>query len=1065
MQVSVIIAVYNRASILPLLLEQWRIVDQFTYYEYELIFSDDESTDESVAILEAATGLPMKVIKNKHGGAAKARNHAYQYATGEIVIFTGDDIFPTNNFVNEHYESYLNNGKNIAMLGRIDWKDGIQMNHLMKHITDIGCEQFGFVGMKPHDFVDFRHFYTSNISVSREKLQELDCLFDQTFKKYGFEDIELGYRLYKNGVKILYNPNALAYHDHVYASVDRFCDRQKSAGEELNTFKRLHPGMRPEEIKLDLDEFHEQYDRYVMSNKIIDLLGDTSRLMIFVMKQCTKILEKALQIVDHNAIRKICSYLYRVIFKYYMYLGIAYGGKKGGKYSNYKAQRFVIRYLLFGKSQIFYDVDNHFTEEGSVKYHTSGEKYVNLKLNMQDKPIGRIRLDPLDRNCKVELQYARAYINENSFEDISFEFTNATSHSEGIRYNFSTVADPILISTYLPVKTTQIEIQLRMNYLLPKRIWGVFKRTIPLFVKVVAKSIKYLRKRLKNEGAGLSELRIVDHKEKRYLWITIDGPDQDLNELIHRYQSICMIFKDVQIQAYESDNKKYEEYVYRITDVKNAIDPIQFMNAVFGLLLFQLDYMIVSDGLDYFPQVLGSSLEDTLIFSKKYMPVEDGLKDAIGKMIRIPGIRRLQDRFNLLNSFPELKTISNIVYNDQLREIRFNRQIEMRRLQKQKPLIFVLPVFMAVGGVERNTIEIMDRLQDDYDFVVITFESHRHEQGSLFYQVAELCLSYIDLAEISSFDYYLYILEIIKYSYDPNLIWICNSSPWTMENSKQLRLLFNDIPIVVQDVYDYNYGWIEYYNRPEIQSYDRFIAINRKIRDKFITTNGIKPDIIDLVYSAVDTDKIKDSIALFDRMDVLKKHNLNPEKQHFAFIGRFTEQKQPLKVFELAKYVVESHNNVDFVMVGDGELSVEVEDHIEKFGLGDRIHRIKYIPTVSEFIKAIDGLVIVSLFEGLPIVMIEAMCIGTPVLSTDVGDVAFFVNENHNGVIAKSHAIDDIKWSFDQLYADLNKYKTNARESIQKSTSFFSSQRSAGLMKESFKRAEAQYQFKVREAR
>ncbi|MGD5763666.1 hypothetical protein QUU53_22525, partial [Xanthomonas citri pv. citri] len=107
----------------------------------------------------------------------------------------------------------------------------------MKHITDIGCEQFGFVGMRPYEIVDFRHFYTSNVSVSRKKLQQLDQLFDTTFKKYGFEDVELGYRLHKVGVQIIYNPVALGFHDHIYDSVVKFCRRQHSAVEELNTFK------------------------------------------------------------------------------------------------------------------------------------------------------------------------------------------------------------------------------------------------------------------------------------------------------------------------------------------------------------------------------------------------------------------------------------------------------------------------------------------------------------------------------------------------------------------------------------------------------------------------------------------------------------------------------------------------------------------------------------------------------------------------------------------------------------------------------------------------------------
>ena len=57
---------------------------------------------------------------------------------------------------------------------------------------------------------------------------------------------------------------------------------------------------------------------------------------------------------------------------------------------------------------------------------------------------------------------------------------------------------------------------------------------------------------------------------------------------------------------------------------------------------------------------------------------------------------------------------------------------------KSKPVVFVFPIFLAVGGVERNTIEIMRQLNDRFDFVVVTMERLRPEQGSLAAQAIEI---------------------------------------------------------------------------------------------------------------------------------------------------------------------------------------------------------------------------------------------------------------------------------------------------------------------------------------
>lgn len=222
MDVSVIFATYNREDVLDRVFAAWRQVDLKTKYEYEIICSDDASSDNTVEIIKSASDLPIKLLQNEKGGAAKARNAALKIAKGKIVIFTGDDMFPEPDFVNQHFENYLKFGEKIATLGRIEWHPELDMNYLMYHITNIGCEQFGFIGLPAYQLIDYRHFYTSNISVPMSQLQALDQFFSTEFDKYGFEDIEFGYRLEKNGMKIYYDPDIVITHHHIYDSVKKF---------------------------------------------------------------------------------------------------------------------------------------------------------------------------------------------------------------------------------------------------------------------------------------------------------------------------------------------------------------------------------------------------------------------------------------------------------------------------------------------------------------------------------------------------------------------------------------------------------------------------------------------------------------------------------------------------------------------------------------------------------------------------------------------------------------------------------------------------------------------------
>ena len=89
-QFSVIIPVYNRAAILPLVIESVRAQ---TFFEFELIIVDDGSTDETSVIADnyAAEDSRIRVIHQANGGVCKARNAGLDAANGEYIVFLDSD--------------------------------------------------------------------------------------------------------------------------------------------------------------------------------------------------------------------------------------------------------------------------------------------------------------------------------------------------------------------------------------------------------------------------------------------------------------------------------------------------------------------------------------------------------------------------------------------------------------------------------------------------------------------------------------------------------------------------------------------------------------------------------------------------------------------------------------------------------------------------------------------------------------------------------------------------------------------------------------------------------------
>jgi glycosyltransferase involved in cell wall biosynthesis len=350
-----------------------------------------------------------------------------------------------------------------------------------------------------------------------------------------------------------------------------------------------------------------------------------------------------------------------------------------------------------------------------------------------------------------------------------------------------------------------------------------------------------------------------------------------------------------------------------------------------------------------------------------------------------------------------------------------------------RPLVYVMPVFLAVGGAERNMIEVIRALQDQYRFMVITTERICKSQGSLHWQLYELGVPVFDLAEIAGQKHHLYLLSVLAGVVSPDLIWICNGSPWIVENSVKLRRLFANIPIIDQEVYDAEEGWINHYHKKGIQSFNNFIAINSKIENAFQKRFGIPSNRISHIYHILDDDKIRENRVCKKNQELLRREIKIPNhyKKLFIYVGRLTNQKKPFEFLKLVSFAKDAHKDCFFLMIGDGELAGVCDDIISKDCLSN-IKRISYHPCPAELMALADGMIITSIYEGLPIAMLEALGVGIPVLATDVGDIRLVLEKYGSGQIFQNINISQnykkAEADFSEFVGQLDLYQAAAKK-------------------------------------
>ncbi len=436
------------------------------------------------------------------------------------------------------------------------------------------------------------------------------------------------------------------------------------------------------------------------------------------------------------------------------------------------------------------------------------------------------------------------------------------------------------------------------------------------------------------------------------------------------------------------------------------------LNALLGRSHFGYDVVVSSEGLDLPPIIRTTALESAVYQFPESQGTLSLQASFRGRIMRNPIERRDKVAPSDLKSFSIFRR--SVVRGHDIFQgtndgsaapdhIAYSALAELLRPLDNRPICIVLPAFLAVGGVERNTIEVIRRLQKDFWFIVVTNEYATEDLGSLHYQLDQLCVPTLDLAEIGPRESHFALLSVLSSILRPQLVWICNGSPWLTENALQLRRLFAGSSIIDQQVYDTQLGFVEHYATKGVQCRDHFIAINRRIHELFLKKFRIPAHKVSLIYPLLQGDKsVESRLAPHAVGEGRRQLGISDGKKRiYVFVGRLTEQKNPLDFLQLVRAVSTDNDDRLFVMIGDGPLADACGKQIQALGINSII-RVPFTDNPSRYFAVADGMIITSRYEGLPIAMLEAMAVGLPILATDVGDIREVLESFGTGCIFPS---------------------------------------------------------------
>lgn len=238
---TVIIPTYNRKQVLARALEGY-LAQSSPQLIHELLIVDDGSSDGTESMVRrfsTRSVFPIRYLRQQNKGPAAARNFGIREARSSVVLFTDSDVIPEGDLVEQHIEWHRRNPQiTAAVLGCVTWPAEIKATPFMwwygAHIL------FAFDKLRDKQEASFHYFYTCNLSLKTEFLRNCGY-FNEEFKSAAFEDTELGYRLEKQGLQLIYNSAALAYH-YQFFSFEDACRKKLANDAAAQLFFRKEAG-------------------------------------------------------------------------------------------------------------------------------------------------------------------------------------------------------------------------------------------------------------------------------------------------------------------------------------------------------------------------------------------------------------------------------------------------------------------------------------------------------------------------------------------------------------------------------------------------------------------------------------------------------------------------------------------------------------------------------------------------------------------------------------------------------------------------------------------------------
>lgn len=228
---------------------------------------------------------------------------------------------------------------------------------------------------------------------------------------------------------------------------------------------------------------------------------------------------------------------------------------------------------------------------------------------------------------------------------------------------------------------------------------------------------------------------------------------------------------------------------------------------------------------------------------------------------------------------------------------------------------------------------------------------------------------------------------------------LVHSHLWLANLYARFATQWCEIPLVITEHgrYVFQKRYRRSINRWMLKGAKKAIAVCEHLRHEFIDTNQVPSEKMLTIYNGIDLSKFSRPATRTRTSN--NKSNGATDGPHIGIIGNLRPVKGHQFFLKAARQVLNHHPEARFLIIGEGPEKLTLMEQSSSLGIDDSVKFLGRRSDIPYLLSTLDVFVLSSLYEGLPISLLEAMAMSKPVIATSIGGIPEVINSGINGLL------------------------------------------------------------------